>query len=85
MELCSKRRWQIILVDMMLHIALVSEILATIICIYCIYGRKVEFDVKTVGIILGILTILEVANSFQWGGILSLSGHVILVIYCKNK
>lgn len=70
---------------MMLHIALVSEILATIICIYCIYGRKVEFDVKTVGIILGILTILEVANSFQWGGILSLSGHVILVIYCKNK
>lgn len=70
---------------MMLHVALVAEVLATILCIHCIYGKKVTFDAKTVGAMLGILAILEVANSCQMGGILSFSIYVVLFIYCKSK
>ena len=70
---------------MMMHVALVAEVLATILCIHCIYGKKVTFDAKTVGAMLGILSILEVANSCQMGGILSFSIYVILFIYCKSK
>lgn len=70
---------------MMFQIALVAEVLATILCIHCIYGKKVTFDAKTVGAILGILSILEVANSCRMGGILSFSIYVILFIYCKSK
>lgn len=70
---------------MMMHVALVAEILATILCIHCIYGKKVTFDVKTVGVILFILAILEVANSCQMGGIFSFSVYIVLFIYCKSK
>lgn len=70
---------------MMLHIALVAEILATIICVHCIYGRKIKLDVKTVGAILGILIILEISNAFPLGGMLSLGGYLILFVYCKSE
>lgn len=70
---------------MMLHIALVAEILATILCIHCIYGRKVTLDVKTVGTILVILTILEIINFYNLGGLFSASIYVVLFIYCKSE
>lgn len=69
---------------MMLHIALVAEILATVICIHCIYGRKVKLDVKTVGLILGILIILEIINAYQLGGVFSFIVYIIIFVYCKN-
>lgn len=68
---------------MLLHIALVAEILATVICIHCIYGKKVKFDIKTVGLILGILIILEAANTFQIG-VFSFSVYLVLFVYCKR-
>lgn len=69
---------------MMLHIALVAEILATILCIHCIYGRKVTWDVKTAGAVLGILIILEIINHYQLGGIFSFLVYAILFLYCKK-
>lgn len=68
-----------------MHVALVAEILATILCIHCIYGRKVTFDVKTVGVTLTILIILEVANFGKLEGIFSVSIYVILFVYCKSR
>ncbi len=70
---------------MLLHFALVIEILATIMCIHRIYGRKIRLDINTVGTILGILIILELANSLQFGGILSFSVYVVLFMYCKKE
>lgn len=70
---------------MLLHVALIAEILATVVCLHCIYGKKVKFDVRTVGLILGILVILELANRFRYGGILSLSVYLVLYIYCKSE
>ena len=70
---------------MMIHVALVAEILATILCIHCIYGKKVTFDVKTVGVMLGILAILEITNLNNLNAIFSVSGYVVLFIYCKSE
>lgn len=70
---------------MFLHIALVAEVLATIVCIHCIYGKKVECDVRTVTAFLGIFIILESINIYHWNAICSMSGYVIIVIYCRNK
>ena len=65
---------------MMMHVALVAEILATILCIHCIYGRKVTFDVKTVGFILSTLIVLEVVNIYQLNG-----GFSFIVYQGGNK
>lgn len=70
---------------MALHIALAAEILATIFCIYCIYGKKVTWDVKTTVAVLGILVILEIINTYQLGGIFSFLVYIILFVYCKSK
>ena len=70
---------------MMVHAALVAEVLATILCVHCIYGRKVKFDVKTIGAILCILIILEIINKYQLGGIYSFSVYIIFVLYCKAE
>jgi len=57
--------------------------MATVVCLHCIYGKKVKFDVGTVGMFLGVLMILEISNTFQLGGILSLSVYLILYVYCS--
>ena len=54
---------------MLLHIALVAEILATIICFHCIYGKKLKWDVKTVAAVLSVLTVLEMVNYYHLSGI----------------
>lgn len=70
---------------MMVQILLIAEILATILCIHCIYGRKVTFDIKTVGVILVILAILEIINFYKLDAIFSINGYIVLFIYCKSE
>lgn len=70
---------------MMLHVLLVAETLATILCIHCIYGRKVTFDVKTVGAILSILVTLEIINMNQLHGAYSFCVYIIFLVYCKAE
>lgn len=70
---------------MMLHVALVAEILATVICIHCIYGRKLKLDVNTVGLILSTLVVLETANYHQLDGVYSFCVYIFLFIYCMKK
>ena len=67
---------------MLFHIALVSEIWATIICVYCIYGEKFRLDNKTVEVFLGILIILEIVNGNHLNGIFSFLVYVILFVFC---
>lgn len=70
---------------MTLHIALTAEILATISCLYCIYGKKVTWDVKTTVAVLGSLVILEIINTYQMGGGFSFLVYVLLFIFCKSE
>lgn len=70
---------------MILHIALVAEMLATFICIHCIWGRKFRLNTRTIVAIVWILMILEMANYYHLGGIFSFLGYVILCVYCKYE
>ena len=70
---------------MLIHITLVTEILATIMCIHCIHGSKICLDVKTIGVIIEILIILELINYYHINGIFSLIIYVILFAFCKIK
>lgn len=70
---------------MMMHVALVAEILATILCIHCIYGRKVTFDVKTVGFVLSTLIILEIVNIYRLNGVVSFTVCIFLFVYCISE
>ena len=40
---------------MMLHLALVLEIMAVIVCIHRLYGQKVKLDIGTVGLYFACL------------------------------
>lgn len=70
---------------MAFKIALVTEILATIVCLYCIYDRKFKINIKTIGLTLIVLVILELINYFQLSGIFSFGAYAFVVVYCKNE
>lgn len=68
---------------MAFRIALVTEIMAAVICLYCIYGRKFVLNIKPISLTLGVLIILEIINFLQLGGMFSFCAYALLVIYCK--
>lgn len=68
---------------MLLRIGFVAEIFATLICIHCIYGKKIRLDVRTVSTFLSILLILQIINSYRLGGVFSLIIYIVLFLYCK--
>lgn len=70
---------------MLIHIALIAEILTTFICVYCIYGEKFRLDRKTLGAFFSILIILEIINSNHLNGIYSFLIYMILFVYCKAR
>lgn len=72
-------------VDMLLHIALITEIVATIICIYSIYGEKFRLDWKTLGLYFSILTVLEIINRNHLDGKYSLLVYLFLFMYCTAE
>ncbi|MBQ3600801.1 MAG: GHKL domain-containing protein [Lachnospiraceae bacterium] len=70
---------------MLYQIGLITEILATIIGLYCIYGKRFRLNVKTTVLTLGILCILECVNYFGVSGLFSCIAYLVLGIYCKYE
>lgn len=70
---------------MLLHIALIMETLAAIICIYDIYGEKFRLDKKTLGAFLSILIILEIINGNDLSSIFTFGVYIIYFTYCKTR
>lgn len=68
---------------MVIRIALVTEILATIVCLHCIYDRKFKVNIKTICLTMTVLIILELINYLQLSGIFSFGAYAFLIIYCK--
>lgn len=67
---------------MLLHIALVAEILTVIICIYSIYGKRFKLDWKTLGVFFSILIVLEIINNNHLDGKYSILAYLLFFIYC---
>lgn len=70
---------------MLLCIVLVTEILSSLICMHCLYGKKVKLEKSTIAIVIFLLLILEAINFFQWNYMTTFVTHILLFIYCKKK
>lgn len=73
---------------MWLHIALIMELLTMVICLHCIYGQKVKWDIKTVGLVASSLLMLELANFdllSSVGGLITIATYIITFWYCKSR
>ena len=70
---------------MLLQVGLVAEVLATFICLYCIYGRRPVSWGRAAAGILGVLLVLEFANYYGLGGMFPCIGYLILFVYCRRE
>ncbi|MBR4083307.1 MAG: GHKL domain-containing protein [Lachnospiraceae bacterium] len=69
---------------MWLQVVLILEIAAVIGGIHCIYGRSVKLDIGTSVLFLSLLAILEIANSFEEVGWVSLGIYIPIFLYCRK-
>lgn len=70
---------------MMTHFTLLAEVLATILCIYSIYGRKFKVDLQTMITILCLLCIIEAANTYGAIRHISFLNYMILFFFCRIR
>lgn len=70
---------------MLLCLVLVSEILSSLICIHCLYGKKLKLEKSTIAIVVFLLLILEAINFFQWNYMTTFVTHILFFVYCKKK
>jgi hypothetical protein len=70
---------------MMLHLALVLEIMAVIVCIHRLYGQKVKLDIGTVGLYFACLLLFEAINIYGLKGFWALGAYVLIGVYCIRR
>ena len=66
----------------MLRLALLLEILAAVVCIHCIYGRKIKFNIVTVVFCLVSVIILDIINTLEMSGVSTLVIYILFFAYC---
>ncbi len=69
---------------MLLRIIFILEILASLCCIHCIYGKKVKLSIDSATLFLCLLIMMEVINSFNIEGLFSVGLYIPILIYCKR-
>lgn len=70
---------------MFLHITLAAEILAVMISLFGIYGKKCRPDKKTAAVVLGLLFLMEIINLCHLEGGYSFLALIVLWIYCTAE
>ena len=68
---------------MLLWITVLLEVLATMVFLYYIYGRKFVLDIKVSAFIFCITGILIVINQSHLNGAFSFVGYILICLYCK--
>lgn len=68
---------------MLLWITVLLEVLATMVFLYYIYGRKFVLDIKVSAFIFCITGILIVINQCHLNGVFSFVGYILICLYCK--
>lgn len=67
---------------MLIHFILIVEIVSSLLCIHCIYNKRLKINLYTILAFMGILAVLEFINFYHISGIYSMIGYMILCIYC---
>lgn len=70
---------------MLYRIAVLWEVFSIIICIHEIYNRRIKLDIKTVGLVLVTVGILEMIRQLNLNNAVSLWTSVLMVLYCTYK
>ena len=70
---------------MLIRLALVIEIISMVICIHHIYGKKIHWDILTIGLVITLLIILDVINTLQINKTATCLVYILIFIYCKLK
>ncbi len=70
---------------MLYHIAVLLEVFSIVICIHEIYNRRTKLDIKTVGLLLVTVSVLEMIRQLNFNNAVSLCTFVLMVLYCAYK
>ena len=70
---------------MLVRLALVIEIISMVICIHHIYGKKIQWDILTIGLVVVLLIVLDTINTLHIDKIATCLVYVLIYLYCKIK
>lgn len=67
---------------MLLRLALLLEILTVVVCIHCVYGRKIKPDIPTIVFCLVSMIILDIINTYKINNISTIVVYGMIFVYC---
>lgn len=70
---------------MLVRLALVIEIISMIICVHRIYGKRIQWDILTIGLAVALLIVLDVINTLHMDKMTTSIVFVLIYLYCKLK
>lgn len=70
---------------MLVRLALVIEILSMVICVHRIYGKRMQWDILTIGIAVAVLIVLDAINTLHMDKMATSIVFVLIYLYCKLK
>ncbi len=70
---------------MLVRLALVIEIISMIICVYRIYGKRMQWDILTIGFAVAVLIVLDAINTLHMDKMATGIVFVLIYLYCKLK
>lgn len=67
------------------RLSILLEIMAVIVCIHCLYNRKVRFDISTIALYLSCVIIFELENVHGLFFGSTALPYLLVIVYCKQK
>lgn len=68
---------------MLVRLALVIEIISMVICIHRIYGKRMQWDILTIGLAVALLIVLDAINMLHMNKMATSIVFVLIYLYCK--
>lgn len=81
MENVKKR----LVLQMIYRLAVLLEVFAIIVCIHSIYNTKAKLDIKTVGVYLATVGMIELVFYLKWNNVTTLFVFLFMVLYCAYQ
>lgn len=70
---------------MVARISILLEIMAVIVCVHCLYKRKVKFDISTIALYLSCVILFELENIYGIGFYCTVMAYLLTMIYCIKR
>lgn len=68
---------------MLVRLALVIEIISMVICVHRIYGKRLQWDILTIGLAVALLIVLDAINMLHMNKVATSIVFVLIYLYCK--